>query len=313
MVSASRLRAALSPTHQEYANEIVRLLASHNLSARIAAVKLLHGALQEAVYSLLDMAHAGARRATLRRALYFVACVFCVALLAGIVLTLALDSIDYAPPLQVTFAIFLGVATMEAPVEDEVAAALLGLDDPRAAGPIAEALDRAETRWLAEEVLIRLLPRLRASDADRLNEAQRASLYRNLRRGNTRFILACLQALRQVGDESAVGHVKRLTEQKGWSAAAAQIRDAAKETLTYLEFRLQRERNRRTLLRAAAEPTERLPRPAPPPNERLPRASEEPTDRLPRIAPESTDRLPRLPEHLDTPEGRLVRPSDEWT
>lgn len=302
MFTATRLPAALSPTHQEYADEIVRLLASHNLSARVAAVKLLQGASPEAVYSLLDMAKSGARRVAIRRALYLFACVLSVLLLAGIVLTLVSDSLDSAPPLQISFAFFLGVATMEAPVEDEVAEALLRLDDPRAVGPIAEALDRAETRWVAEEVLIRLLPRLRASDAGRLNEAQRASLYRNLRRENTRFILACLQALQQVGDEAAVAHVKRLAERKGRRAAARQIREAAMETLAYLEIRLTRERNRRTLLRVAPEPTERLPRPALPP-----------TDRLPLPADEPTDRLPRLPRPVNTPEDRLVRPAEGRT
>ncbi len=262
MTEARRWARTDIPTHAEYAGEIVRLLASHNLSARVAAVKLLQGASGESIHALLGMAKAGARRAGIRRAIYYFACVLSTLLLFGIAATLMLDAIDLGPPLQVIFSISLAIATVQAPAEDEVAEALLRIDDARAVGPIAEALDTADTRWVAEEVLIRLLPFMRASDSDHLSEQQRASLYRNLRRRNTRFILACLESLRQIGDESALPHVRRLAENRGRGSNARHIREAAQDALPYIEARIERERNRRTLLRVAREPTDSLPRAA---------------------------------------------------
>jgi hypothetical protein len=281
-------RPAPAPPH--LAEEVARLVRGHPSSARIAVVGLLRESTPESVHSLLSEAQRGAKRQALRRLVYLGGCGGSLLALTGTVAGIALNSEAVAVQMQPAFACLLGIAALGAPAEHEVAAALMRLDDPKAAGPIAGTLDSPETRWVAEEVLIRLLPRMRPADAGSLSQAQRASLYRNLRRGNTRFVLACLRALQQIGDESSLPHVKRLAELRGNRASIRLMRDAARETLPFLEGLIARERNRRTLLRVAHEPTDRLPRPAAEPTDRLPRPSAEPPDKL--LKPLRWSRIP---------------------
>lgn len=98
--------------------------------------------------------------------------------------------------------------------ERTAARAILEFDDLRIVGPLAEALDITEDTIgrLAEEELIRLLPRLKASDAHLLDPTQRACLNRALCRGNTALTLAILKAWEQVGDTFALTTVERLAE-----------------------------------------------------------------------------------------------------
>src|SRR5207244_4376068 len=65
----------------------------------------------------------------------------------------------------------------------EAAQILASLDDVRAIGPLAEALEFVDlwqlsgTDWIAAEALCRLLPQVKSEDAALLNERQRACLY----------------------------------------------------------------------------------------------------------------------------------------
>jgi HEAT repeat protein len=252
------------------AREIAELLTDHSLSSRIAAVRLLQGAGAESVHALLILAKTGAVRAAIRRVVFYLACSVSTILLLISLAAILLDN-DNGAFLLTACVVFLGIAATQAPAEDEIAGALFRIDDLRAMGPIAQALDNADTRWVAEEVLIRLLPRVRASDAHVLNENQRSSLYRNLQRKNTRFVIACLEALRQIGDEAALPYVKKLAEIKGRGSTVRSIRESALETLPFLENLVQQARNKKTLLRPTGEPTDRLPRPADEPTDTLPR------------------------------------------
>ena len=88
------------------------------------------------------------------------------------------------------------------------------LDDIRAVGPLADALelDAKSIRTVARKALTRLLPRLQASDAHLLNADQRASLHRALKSKDEEFVIAALKAYEQVGDEKALPYVERLAE-----------------------------------------------------------------------------------------------------
>jgi hypothetical protein len=130
------------------------------------------------------------------------------------------------------------------------------LDDIRSVGPLAEALtlQNAGIQRIAETALIRLLPRLRASDAHLLNTEQRSYLYRALDGKNDELTLAILQALEQVGDGAAFPYVKRLAEGKGRAARNSHILEAATECLPSLWQRAANERASSELLRAGDQP-----------------------------------------------------------
>lgn len=128
-------------------------------------------------------------------------------------------------------------------------------DDRSILGPMAELL---ENRFLdPSPALIRLLPTLRASDADMLTPHQRLCLYRRLRSREYRrsraakaeeLALAILKALEQIGEPEAIPYVEHMAA----SAKAAQLRQAAEDCLPYLEKRSAERRETETLLRASA-------------------------------------------------------------
>ncbi len=66
--------------------------------------------------------------------------------------------------------------------------ALANTDDLRAVGPLAEALSLWDPSPTVSTTLCRLLPRLRPSDADLLNEQQRACLRRAIKQNTSRFL-----------------------------------------------------------------------------------------------------------------------------
>lgn len=122
-------------------------------------------------------------------------------------------------------------------------------DDVRAVGPLAEALfdgDKA-VREIAERGLIRLLPRLKESDAHVLNEEQNRRLRRALDGSNEDLAIAVLRALEFVGDSNALWDVLKLRSR----TRAERVRDAAKECLPYLEARVPQD----SLLRSSEAPS----------------------------------------------------------
>jgi hypothetical protein len=168
--------------------------------------------------------------------------------------------------------------------QKKAAKELAQFEDIRAVGPLAEALEYQDKglRSEAEAALIRLLPRLQASDAGHLNEDQRKCLHRALYCKNTSLVLAILKALEQVGDEKALPYVEKLAEGRTRRSRDRQIQADAASCLPYLKQRAEESRSRQTLLRAAS-------------------ALDTPADIL----------LRPVMASADTPSEELLRPSQE--
>jgi hypothetical protein len=150
---------------------------------------------------------------------------------------------------------------------------LAKLEDPRASGAL---LDVFKTTGSfqgpdVKEALIRLLTRMKASDAEGLSREQRQFLYIILTQDQKWYAagydwgedlkVAALKALEQVGDEEALP----IVAQVALHAPGLPIRQAALECLPFLQMRVEEQRSRQSLLRSSAAsvfPNETLLRPA---------------------------------------------------
>ncbi len=137
-------------------------------------------------------------------------------------------------------------------------------------------IEEKSVRADVEEALIRLLPRLQASDAGLLNVEQRACLNKALNCGNETLIVAILRAYEQVGDAAALPYVESRAREvppvapapqtvgtseriiqgllgtKIKASPSAQITQAAQACLPYLHERVESQRASQTLLRGAS-------------------------------------------------------------
>lgn len=134
-------------------------------------------------------------------------------------------------------------------------AALVGCDDVRAVGPLADMLSAPEPgmREAAAGALARLLPRLGPSDAGLLNSEQRANLHSVLQMGRPEeapLKLAILRALAHVGDSLSIPFVERLARMP--FRRDRPLRAAAEECLAALRSRSRSLAASKALLRAAA-------------------------------------------------------------
>jgi hypothetical protein len=135
------------------------------------------------------------------------------------------------------------------------------LDDPRFIGPaltmlvpdgITESqMSRALNPHIRDSItdaLKNMLPRLRASDNLMLSRPQMQTLLFLLDRPNKDMKLthSVLRALQQIGDETAIPVVERLARSQRGIVA-----DWARETLVYLQDRVDQKRQAQTLLRAS--------------------------------------------------------------
>lgn len=109
-----------------------------------------------------------------------------------------------------------------------------------------------------EAALVRLLPRLQATDAHLLNAAQRerlnSRLIQNLRLDpdHRELIVAILKAWEQVGDESALEIVRAIADSPVWTKQYShEEREAARHCLPFLEQSIERQRYSQSLLRAS--------------------------------------------------------------
>jgi HEAT repeat protein len=155
--------------------------------------------------------------------------------------------------------ICLGALFFNRSIQTRAAKRLVGLQDPRAVGPLLDMLVASSNiRW--EEVrtaLIRLLPRLRASDEPFLTAHHLTTLTYLLRqpgmwynrpdKSGTDLRVEILKALAQVGDEQAISTVEELAA----NAKSEAVRQAALECLPILKARVEEGRPGRTLLRPA--------------------------------------------------------------
>jgi hypothetical protein len=179
--------------------------------------------------------------------------------------SLSLETLSF---LYIPF-VLLGISTMASRKQQTAALALSRFDDIRAIGPLAEALEFQERdiRPIARRALIRLLPRLQASDAPLLSPAHRAILNRALGYGSAALILAILKAWEQVGDADAIPEVQNLAEGHGEGGQISEVVRAAKECLAVLRESVDRQQTSSQLLRPAdanLTPTDILLRPATP-------------------------------------------------
>jgi len=148
--------------------------------------------------------------------------------------------------------------------------ALAQVDDIQMIGPL---IDRLRTSNLVErgvrrprrvvrQALMRLLPRLQASDATRLTPLQKARLaqylgHLALLQRDKEFQIVILRALEQVGDAQAVPIVEKIIQRKPHWSAQEQVHAAAVECLPFLLQRAQEENSRQTLLRSTSGGDER--------------------------------------------------------
>lgn len=128
---------------------------------------------------------------------------------------------------------------------------LTRIDNLHAIGPLLESygfVDRA-SRSLTEKMLIRLLPRLQASDASLLSPSQRDTLHTILHSKNRDLVLVAIQAIEQAGNTSAIPHIEPLAKGRGKAAQDSEVRRTAQWCLTALQARAAGRQDTETLLR----------------------------------------------------------------
>jgi hypothetical protein len=132
------------------------------------------------------------------------------------------------------------------------------IDDVRCVGRLAEALEWPDPtiRYIAIAALTRLLPQVKASDNALYTPRQRGNLHRMLTLTNARqyeeCLLAILQALQQIGDETALLYVEQLANAKPASNAERRVCEAAQDCLPFLRERASLTNSSQTLLRASS-------------------------------------------------------------
>lgn len=154
----------------------------------------------------------------------------------------------------------LGAAFAATQKQKAATKVLAQYDDVRGVGLLVEMLGfnlEKDLRAEIEMALIRLLPRLQASDASLLNAGQRAVLNFFLARkrapkGRTELTIAILKALEQVGDDKSLSIVTILAEGQGSAAADDAVQVAARECLPFLRRRVELQHAGEQLLRASS-------------------------------------------------------------
>lgn len=144
------------------------------------------------------------------------------------------------------------------------------LDDVHAIGPLLDLMESSQEMWEYDDpsrraikaALVRLLPRLRASDASWMTEAQRAALARTLYYCTHKkypwhyhpdLAVALLAALEQVGDSDALDYVRELAHMSPSKADRRRIQEAALSCIPFLQERAREKQAVQTLLRASQE------------------------------------------------------------
>jgi hypothetical protein len=165
--------------------------------------------------------------------------------------------------LHLTILAMFGVLGLVSLQQRAVGRRLASVDIPQAVGPLVDALATSSMfRWSdLKQALVRLLPRLKASDAKWLNVRQRKYLLRFLKSDEqwpyygwfwgADLKIAILKALEQIGDQKAVATVERLAT----SSKNGGVRLAAQECLPFLRERVQQVQVEQSLLRASGPTT----------------------------------------------------------
>src|SRR5262249_32472018 len=109
----------------------------------------------------------------------------------------------------------------------------------------------------ATDRLITLLPKLKASDRDLLNDAQRLCLYKSLighvtPKVNPGYLISAFDAIAQVGDERALPFVKPFYTDRMVTLAGQEVFEAADACRSAIKERIEIDRKNNMLLRPAA-------------------------------------------------------------
>ena len=154
----------------------------------------------------------------------------------------------------------------------QLAKKIARLEDIRAVGPLINSLGCEDgiMHYIAIEGLIRLLPLLKASDAERITPQQRTILcqvlaqpadipmlntygyiFRRPDENDIRIRVAILKAFEQIGDQKVLPFVEALANGSARTAGQKQIKQAAEECLPALHLRVSQMQSSQTLLRAS--------------------------------------------------------------
>ena len=110
-----------------------------------------------------------------------------------------------------------------------------------------------DMRLLAQDALIRMLPRLQASDSACFTGEQRASLYGLLYASDYGLVRIVLKSLEQIGDGKALPYVQNLASGRYLASRDLRVRVIAEGCLPFLEERARQQQVSETLLRPVEE------------------------------------------------------------
>jgi hypothetical protein len=250
---------------------IVRQLGSRKREAQEAAKQTIGQMGPEAVEELLRVLESEARRWESRRRRRVVWLTLMAA--ASVAVPWLIFGLPYGEVMRTVAGLFqmafglLGFSTViwltrPSRRQKKAAAALAECEDLRVVGPLAQTLayEDRKVQNVAVSALTRLLPRLRASDADLLDDKQRTRLYNALDWGTPSyeadFLIAILKALEQVGDEKALRCVENRAALEPQDADGRRVQKAATACLPHLRERIEQERVAAILLRPAIAPAD---------------------------------------------------------
>ncbi|MBM3494671.1 MAG: hypothetical protein FJX72_10220 [Armatimonadetes bacterium] len=148
----------------------------------------------------------------------------------------------------------VGVMFAASQIQKNAAGELAEHDDLRVVGPLAEALeyDDKDTVAGAERSLIKLLPRLQATDYALLSHEQRRCLDRSLiKKSGSPLKHAILSAYEQIGDEQSVVVVEKLASGQHKTIRDAAVLKHAADSLPAIRAGSARVKAAQTLLRPA--------------------------------------------------------------
>ena len=130
-------------------------------------------------------------------------------------------------------------------------------DDIRIVGPLLEALEyrSRQTRHLAIQKLILLLPQMQTEDLEGLDARQRACLRNAIGSKNVDFVLGVLSAIERLEDAAAMPGVEKLAVGDGIAGQHQDVCKAALRCQIVLRARREREQAANMLLRPSAEET----------------------------------------------------------
>jgi hypothetical protein len=194
----------------------------------------------------------------------------CLSVFVGLfILTILADADTPSPlgllPTCMTVLIFVALFTAFEKIASrhtrQMADWLARMEDLRVIGILLEAHESKDKvlRQIAEQALIRLLPRVKATDAGLFSLDQLERMHYLLYGRNAELALAALKALEQIGDGLSAWFVEGLTGLAPQSinfrlSGDRRVREAARECLPAINQRLELKRLSQTLLRPASAP-----------------------------------------------------------